>query len=186
MSAPKSLLTVLAALFIGGGYAAVAPGCVIQLTDCDECDEEAVCHSYLGTDGMCYCDAGYEWADGSGDNFNCTRIPPRDDVDACVNPNNVAQGGQCYCACGFTWCSDDPADLTCCEQPSNCEDSATDVIEPSTGVGEGDTSSSTGTAGEGDSTSTTTGGSDSETSDSATDTAEDESGTAGATGSSGG
>jgi hypothetical protein len=182
MSAPKSLLTVFAALLIGGGYAATAPGCVIQLTDCDECDEEAVCHSYLATDGMCYCDAGYEWADGSGDNFNCTRIPPRDDVDACVNPHNVAQGGQCYCACGWTWCTDDASDLTCCEQPSNCEESATDVIEPSTGE-PGDSSGSSGTTGTttAGTTGTSSGGSTAED-DTAAETAADDSGTADSSG----
>jgi hypothetical protein len=187
MSPARSYVTILFALILGGGYAATAPGCVVQLTDCDECNEAGVCHSFVGSDGMCYCEAGYEWANpGDSDNFDCDRIPPKPLENGCNNPNNVQVGNDCFCACGFTWCSSDSADLTCCVfADANCEDSSTDPIQPGS---EESTAFETGTSGEGSTGSTgggSTGGGSTGGGTTAAETGADGSGSGSATSSSG-
>jgi hypothetical protein len=142
MSYARSYVTILFALLLGGGATATAPGCVVQLTDCDECGEASVCHSRRVGD-ECFCEAGYEWAN-EGENFDCDRIPSRPDVNACTNPFNVQVGDECRCACGYTWCSADPADLTCCvSDDATCEESSTDPL-PATDEGTADESGTTG------------------------------------------
>jgi hypothetical protein len=81
--------------------------------DCSECGEVAECHSYIGGDGMCYCEAGYEWEPTDPDGFTCVPHEPRPN-DECTDPNATVVDGSCYCVCGYTWCSTDPADLSCC------------------------------------------------------------------------
>lgn len=160
MTAARSYVTILFALFIGGGYAAAAPGCVIQATDCDECDEEGVCHSHLGSDGECYCDAGYEWSDpGDSNSYDCDRIPPKPLDNNCNNPHNVTVGDECFCACGYTWCSDAADDLSCCaDDSSDCAESSTDPLETG-GSESGGSGTGTGTGTGGSSESGSSGGS---------------------------
>lgn len=131
MTAGRSYLSILFALTLGGAYAASAPACVIQATDCDECGEASVCDSHVGSDGECYCDPGHVWADPNDpNNYDCDRIPPKPDVNACNNPHNVQVGSDCFCACGYTWQDpNDASNLTCVpDSSSDCQESDTDVL----------------------------------------------------------
>jgi hypothetical protein len=155
MTAARSYVSILFAVIMGAGYAAAAPACVIQATDCNQCGEEGVCHSYL-ENGVCYCEPGYDWSSSSSESFDCDRIPSKPDMNACNNPHNVLVDTQCFCECGWTWCSDDPADLSCCEGDNlGCAESETDVL--STGDGSDSSSGSGSTGGSSGSTGSETG-----------------------------
>jgi hypothetical protein len=146
MTAARSYVSILFAVIMGAGYAAAAPACVIQATDCNQCGEESVCDSHLGDDGMCYCDPGHVWSDpNDSDNFDCDEIPSKPDINACVEPHNVQFDNECFCECGWNWCSNDPADLSCCpDDSSDCQSSDTD---PVLSTGDDSSSGSSGSTG---------------------------------------
>ncbi|HWB81359.1 MAG TPA: hypothetical protein VG755_40630 [Nannocystaceae bacterium] len=154
-SIPKSLVSVAAGALFG-----LSLGCIITTSGggSDECGS-VLSHSHEGTDGMCYCDAGYTWEDPNDDsNFDCDPIEPKD--GQCDQPNSYEAGGQCYCDSGYNWCSpSDPNDFSC------CLDDAQDTLASGTGdtgdmtaTGNDTGSTDTGADSSGDSSVDETGG----------------------------
>jgi hypothetical protein len=86
-------------------------------------------------DGMCICDAGYEWVNPNDDNdFTCEEIGETGSPESCDQPHNVLTGGTCSCEAGYTWCSpDDQDDFSCCEDPAGTETGTVDTGADSTG-----------------------------------------------------
>jgi hypothetical protein len=102
---PSALLTTLV-----GALAGFTLGCVITSGTSQECGDPGTNSSVDPADGMCVCDAGYEFCSAADDDFTCC-LPQ----GSCSDINSFEQDGLCYCDAGYSWCSDDPNDLSCCE-----------------------------------------------------------------------
>ncbi len=117
-----------------GGLAGLGLGCVINVgpLDCTECGNTG-CDSQL-VNGECVCDPGHEWVNpNDAEDFECDRIPPKPGDASCggIAGNPIhSEGDVCVCDAGFNWCSEDPADLSCCPD----DEQAQETGDPTTGV----------------------------------------------------
>ncbi len=152
-SLPKSFVSIAAGALFG-----LSLGCIITTSGggSDECGS-LLSHSHVGSDGDCYCDAGYTWENPDDDtDFDCEKEDPKGGGNAqCVEPNSYLDASDnCHCDPGYKWCApSDPNDYTCCvddAQDTNAGTGDTDdmTTDPtaSTGPETGDTTAdSTGT-----------------------------------------
>lgn len=146
-SFPKSLVSIAAGALFG-----LSLGCIITTNGggSDECGS-LLSNSHVGTDDMCYCDAGYTWENPDDNNdYDCERIEGKGGGDSqCNQPNSYQQNNTCYCDGGYIWCDlSDPNDYSCC--PDDAQDSLAGTGDASVS----DTVADTGTDSAADTTAT--------------------------------
>lgn len=128
--------TLLLTASLGGLAGLANTACVITVgsLDCDECGNTGCNNQVVGD--TCLCDQGYEM---TGDDFECTRIPPKGGDANCGNdPDNPVhlEGDVCVCDDGYNWCSPDPNDLSCCEDDMQIATGGVDTGDPPLTTGE--------------------------------------------------